>query len=88
MDVKSSFKTGEFWLYAIVIVGCLYLNFVKGYSIDDIKQYHDLVVAKIENFAVTWIPVILAIVYAVKRTGLKAYAMWLDLQKFKEINQK
>jgi len=86
MDIKPSFKTGEFWLYVLVILFCFYLDY-KGYSVEDIKQYHDLVVAKIENFKVTWIPVIMAIVFAVKRTGLKAYALWIELQKIKILNQ-
>ena len=85
--VKSSFASGEFWLYIIVTLGCFYLSY-RGYTVEDIKQYHDLVVAKIENFRVVWIPVIVSIVFAAKRTALKAYALWVELQKLKILNQK
>lgn len=73
-DLKPSLKSGEFWLYAVVIVGLFYLN-GKGVTPGKIASYGQLLVVKFEEYTTTVGPVALAVIFAAKRTYLKYQQM-------------
>ena len=71
MKLKSSFLSGETWVYVLVIGGMLYLQ-TKGISAEDVVQKGKLIITKIGNDFAIYIPAGLAVINGVKRYLLKA----------------
>ncbi len=70
MKLKSSFLSGEFWLFAVIALVMLWLE-SRGISAADIKAQGELFIVKLQDWVVTLGPLILAVVFGIKRTLLK-----------------
>lgn len=85
-DLKPSLKSGEFWLYAVAIIGLLYLN-GKGVTPGTIADHGQVLVVKLEEYTTTIGPIVLTIAFAAKRTYLKFQQMknevTLEIEKTK-----
>jgi len=56
-QLKSSLKSGEYWLVVAFVIGCMYLSH-KGVSAEDITQYGEVFVAKVRDGANLVMPLI------------------------------
>jgi hypothetical protein len=77
--LKSSFKTGEFWLILVIAAACLYLE-SKGISPSEVTEYGQTLIVKIRETLTAWAPVALAVFFGIKRAYLKTLHMRAELQ--------
>lgn len=78
-NLKSSFKTGEFWLLLAIAAACLYLE-SKGIAPSEVTEYGQTLVVKVRETLTAWAPVALAVFFGIKRAYLKTLHMRAELQ--------
>lgn len=78
MKLKSSFLSGEFWLFALIALGMMYLEH-KGISAADIKAHGEVLVVKMQDYLTTVGPLLLAVAFGIKRTILKIQKMKAEM---------
>ena len=77
--LKSSFKSGEFWLYAVVVIGLFYLA-NKGITVEMITEKGTEYVSTFSSYMASAGALIAAVIFAVKRTYLKYQGIKADLE--------
>lgn len=78
MKLKTSFLSGEFWLFLTIALGMMYLE-KKGISAADIKAHGEVLVVKMQDYVTAVGPLVLAVAFGVKRTILKIQQMKADM---------
>lgn len=76
--LKSSFKTGEFWLSAAVVAVLLYFAY-RGYSVEQITTKGTEYATSISAYIAGAGAIITTIVFAAKRTYLKYQAIKAEI---------
>ena len=78
MKLKTSFLSGEFWLFAGIALGMMYLE-AKGISAADIRAHGEVFVVKAQDYVTSIGPLLLAVAFGVKRTILKVQKMKAEM---------
>jgi len=75
-SLKTSFLTGEFWMFLLAGMVMLYLD-SKGMTVDDLAKRGDVFVAKVQEAASEYKYIIMATIFGVKRMMAKITQMIL-----------
>jgi hypothetical protein len=78
MRLKSSFLSGEFWLFAAIAGVMLYLE-SKGITAADVQAKGELIIVKLQDWLAAVGPLLLAVAFGVKRYLLKAQQLKAEL---------